>query len=60
MLTIFIGRVLERLVPLDFKRGVDEIKQGLYHAGADWSVAIKAQLVHGGQNTHCDVPRRAG
>lgn len=44
MLTVFMGRILERLPLDDFKLGVVDLKQGLYDADSDWAIAIAASL----------------
>jgi hypothetical protein len=44
MLTWFMGRILERMPADDYKLGMDQLKQGLYHANSDWAIAITASI----------------
>lgn len=44
MLTWFMGRILERMPTDDYKLGMDQLKQGLYHGNSDWAIAITASM----------------
>ena len=44
MLTWFMGRILERMPSDDYKLGMDQLRQGLFHADSDWAIAIKASI----------------
>lgn len=46
MLTLFMGRILERMPSDDYMVGLDQLKQGLYHANSDWAIAITASLTN--------------
>lgn len=49
MLTWFIGRVLANLPRDDYNAGVAALQQALFHANADWAVAIKASIEASGK-----------
>lgn len=44
MLTWFMGRILEHLPLDDYKLGMDQLKQGLYHGNSDWAIAITSSI----------------
>lgn len=46
MLNWFMGRILERMPASDYQQGMDQLKQGLYYANSDWSIAITASMAN--------------
>lgn len=46
MLNWFMGRILERMPASDYQLGMDQLKQGLYYANSDWSIAITSSMAN--------------
>jgi hypothetical protein len=59
MLTLFMGRILERMPADDYNLGMDQLKQGLYYANSDWAIGIKASIANMGKTrivAYLDAP----
>ena len=59
MLTWFMGRILERMPVDDYKLGMDQLKQGLYHGHSDWAIAVTSSLANHGKSSmamYLDAP----